>query len=475
MARLETLIDYYADPSVRARIREYAGGSPDEAPTSVYVAALQGAEGQHATWDRASHYAIDSLDSLLARGADIARSMWDTAALLIHLDIDYLNIDAPGEAYHHPAEVFFKLEPVYRATQHVLGRFGMPLFALMTGQGYHFTGRVPLDSAVVDRLASLVPEMPGWLAAVDSRRPSWVTARISDRHARAHVAVGMLAEFLTHRILLRARRRSPIPIVLNGTVVGDGFVGRECVSLDISHAGDPLDVRHVRVAFGAYQKHRFRPDIVQHRGASERPPFIAVPRGDESLAHLLSHGRDLRHAARAAREGSAVLPIVADGIARVIAAYERSSLGAFHRRFYSTRPHAPDDLEAVFRSVPLETLPACVVHPLVEANDRLLQPAVIQHVTRALMAGGMQPREIAAVVHSRYASDFGWARRWSWLDAQTRAEFDVRVFAGLMAVGIDGALDFNCRSAQEKGLCPGTTCGRDLRVDRARLLERVPQ
>src|SRR5450759_1888370 len=118
--------------------------------------------------------------------------MWDTAALLVHLDIDYLNIDAPGEAYHHPADVFFKLEPVYRATQHVLGRFGMPLFALMTGQGYHFTGRVPLDSAVVDRLASLVPEMPGWLAAVDSRRPSWVTARISDRHARAHVAVGML-------------------------------------------------------------------------------------------------------------------------------------------------------------------------------------------------------------------------------------------------------------------------------------------
>lgn len=89
------------------------------------------------------------------------------------------------------------------------------------------------------------------------------------------------------------------------------------------------------------------------------------------------------------------------------------------------------------------------------------------------MAEGIPPRDIAAVVRSRYAADFGWAQRWSRLDAETRAEFDVRVFAGLIATGLDRAVDFNCRSAQEKGLCPNAQCVRDLRVDRDRLLKAV--
>jgi hypothetical protein len=118
-------------------------------------------------------------------------------------------------------------------------------------------------------------------------------------------------------------------------------------------------------------------------------------------------------------------------------------------------------------------MPPCVSWPLVAPNDRLLQPAFIQNITRWLLADGMRARDIAAVVHSRYAADFNWGARWSWLDAETRAEFDVRVFAGLVGAGADRAVDFNCTSAQEKGQCPGVACGHDLRGDRARLLERV--
>jgi hypothetical protein len=59
------------------------------------------------------------------------------------------------------------------------------------------------------------------------------------------------------------------------------------------------------------------------------------------------------------------------------------------------------------------------------------------------------------------------------MDAQTRAEFDVRVFAGMVATGMDEGIDFNCRSAQEKGLCPGAGCTHDLRSDRDHLLARV--
>ncbi len=472
MRRITTLDEYYADPFVGARIREYSGGADHRPSTCVYFSAMSARDGPLATWGRAPRYPTEALDRLMAAGADIARSTWDRENLLIHLDFDYQHTDAPGEAFHHPAETFFKLEPAYRAAQHVLRRFGLPLFVLMTGRGYHFTGRVPLESDAVDRLARLVPAPPSWLATLPARRPEWVAVGIDERHARAYVGAGMLAEFLGHQIMKRARPRSPIPLVFNGTVVGDGLVGREAISIDLSYAGDPLDVRHIRVAFGAYQKHRFRPDIVA-RPASDHPPFIAVPRRSEALAHLLSHGRDFHHAARAARARSTSLPEVSEGVHRLMEGYERSRLAAFHRVFYAQPPRGEAELDAVFRSLPLSSLPSCVVRPLVAPNDLLLQPAVIQHVTRALLAERIPARDIAAVVQARYAADFGWDGRWSRFDARTRAEFDVRVFAGMAATGLDRGIDFNCRSAQEKGLCPGGYCEHDLRGDRACLLEAV--
>ena len=57
---------------------------------------------------------------------------------------------------------------------------------------------------------------------------------------------------------------------------------------------------------------------------------------------------------------------------------------------------------------------------------------------------------------------------------QTRAEFDVRVFAGMIHTGLDTLVDFNCVSAQEKDLCPRTGCTFDMRLDRDRLARRRP-
>jgi len=312
------------------------------------------------------------------------------------------------------------------------------------------------------------------MVTVAERRPMWTHGDIDLRHARAYAGLGMLMEFLAHRILRRAQRATPIPIVLNGTVVGSGLAGRECVSLDISYAGDPLDVRHIRVAYGAYQKHRLRPDLVEHGGgAAERPPFVALPRGDASLEYLLFHGRDLRHAARAARSIPARLPMCTSGVARLLDAYAPSPLARFHREFYATPPGECASFDALVRSPIWARLPECVRSPLVEPNDRLLQPAVIQHVVRVLMSEGLPPRDVSGIVHSRYAADVDWGNRWFWLDARTRAEFDVRVFAAMTATGLDRGVDFNCRSSQEKNLCPGRPCPQDLRVNRQRLLERL--
>jgi len=459
-----TLAEYYADPHVRARIVEYCGGSADRGPTAIYLASMMGGDRPFLTWDMAPRCEPGALHVLLDAGADIARSAWDVEGLLLHVDLDYQNVDNPGEAYHHPADVFTKMEPAYRAARHVFERHGLRMLPLVTGRGYHFTGRVPLGSDVVDMVASLVPQPPPWLATVAGRSREWPTPPISARHARAYTGAGLLVEFLAHQILRRARHRSPLPVVMNGTVVGTGDVGRECVSIDLSYAGDPMDVRHIRVAFGAYQKHRFRPDLAGL--AASRPPMIAVPRGEETLEHMLSHTRDLRHAARLARSTSAVLPDTQDGVLRLLHAYQASRLAAFHRAFLAepidiTPPPLPPDL------------PPCVMRPLTAPNDLLLQPAIIQHVTRVLLTEGWTPRAIAALVRSRYEEDHGWGARWSWMDPASRAAYDVRVFSGMLLTGVDQAVDLNCRSTQEKGLCPGGECGRDLRPVRARLLQAV--
>jgi hypothetical protein len=89
------------------------------------------------------------------------------------------------------------------------------------------------------------------------------------------------------------------------------------------------------------------------------------------------------------------------------------------------------------------------------------------------MAREWTPRQIADAVAGCYAADWNWGTRWTRMHRQTRADFDVRVFAGMIVTGLDRMLDFNCVSAQEKGICRGTGCAYDLREDRDRLLDRT--
>jgi hypothetical protein len=166
------------------------------------------------------------------------------------------------------------------------------------------------------------------------------------------------------------------------------------------------------------------------------------------------------------------MPIAGDGVARLAEDYAESSLARFHHVYYSTDAHPPTDWPRTYDRLNLSALPPCVATPLAFPNDLLLRPEHLQHVTRYLMSEGWAPRHIAGLVWSRYEKDFRWGARWSYLSPRARAEFDVRVFAGMIATGLDEGVDFNCRSAQEKRLCPPPACPRDLRVFRDRLRVR---
>lgn len=469
-----TVAEYYRVPAVRERMLEYCGATTASDPTCVYLAGLAPSLGKRNGWDTACRVPPSGLHRLTIEGADISRSLWDTRHLIWFLELDYQNTDYPGEAYAHPTEVFLKLEPAYRATREILDELRFPLLFVMTGQGYHLVGRLPLENRLVDRLASLVSDVPPWFSSHRRRMPSWTAPPLDSRAARASAGLGLLIEFLGHLIVRRSAGCSPLPVVMNGTKVGRRSpVGRECLSVDLSHVGDPLDSRHMRVAFGAYQRHRFRPDIV---GAelSGVPPLVALPRGDEPLCELLRRGRDTSAAASVAAHSRCELPDITRGLRTLLTRYQRSPLAAFHRDFYATTPHGPDEWVDTYDRLPLQRLLPCVAASLTSPNDLLLQPAHLQHMTRALMSDGWHPRHIAGLVHSKYAQDAGWGSHWESRHPLSRAEFDVRVFAGMIVTGLDEGVDFNCRSAQEKDLCPvGASCDHDLRVDRRRLLKRT--
>jgi uncharacterized OsmC-like protein len=460
------VLDYYRDEHVRARMLEYCGATAHTPATAVFVAGLGPADGSApCVWDRAAHRPMSEIARCWDAGDDISRSLWDAEHLLFLLEIDYENIDEPAEPFLRPASVFFKLEPAYRAAMRLFASLDLHPRTLVTGRGYQFIGQVPLGRPIVDRLAALAPDTPAWFASHAGRRPAGVTTPLDERTARASAGLGLVIEHVAHLLLREATEVSPVPVVVNGTIVGSGLIGRECASIDFTHVGDPLDVRHMRVAFSAYQWHRLRPDIFGPRAAGVAP-FVTLPRGSYSLSTLLLAGRGLDTGRTAARTARTSVPDITRGLERLLASYAASPLAAFHNEFYAMKRAAAGRV----RPLDLDALPPCVAASLERPNDLLLKPEHVQHLVRGLMARGWHPADIAGLVRAAYEADHGWGDRWTRMHPETRADFDVRVFAGLVATGADTLVDFNCVSAQEKNLCPRIACPRDLRKDRAHLV-----
>jgi hypothetical protein len=461
--------EYQAIPAVRARILEFCGLEPCQDPGCVYVTGMGADDGPQATWGDVSAAPPGSLDTLVIAGKDVARSMWDTRELLVYVDLDYRNTDAVGEAYLHPADCFLKLEPTYRALMGLFDEFGMPMLDLVTGAGYSMVGRIPLGGPAATRLAALTSSTPAWLRTHPERRPAWATTRIGDADARAHRGLGLALDFLLHRVLPRAASSSPIPVVVNNADVGIGPGGRESISIDLTHMGDPLDVRHIRVAFAVYQKHRLRPDLFG-AAAGRIPALAVIPRRRQPLLETLESRRLERAAVAAVSDAS--IPDVAAGLGRMLDEYENSDLAHWHRGFETMEPHPPSQWADTYDRLDLAALPPCVATCLEYPNDLLLKPTHIQMLVRSLLARGWHAGHVAGLVWSVYSRPGLWGDHWRRVDPRTRAEFDVRTYAGLIALGLDEGIDFNCVSTQEKGTCPGSGCRFDLRHERERLLGR---
>jgi len=457
---------YYLSPHVRSRIMEFCGCSGEGSGCTArflvgngHTVLGYGIPGKEDIRETAQ------MGQILDEGRDIFRSLWDREYLMASLDLDYQNEDYADEAFYNPGAAFGKLEPVFACIGRILRGYGVGYLAVMTGQGYHLSWKISQDSLVHEKLENLAGWPPSLLAKYRHDHPL-TPETIPLAKGKAHSGLGMLLEFLTFKILAECSAMAGIPVVFTGLPVGNQNVGRESISVDLSAHGDPLYLRYFRCAFSLY--HKFD-------GSAGVGPLICLPRFEEPLAEMLERRKSLLEAARLAARTAAAIPDSTAGSTRILEEYLSSPLRQIHEHFYSGWHDDPRDWGLLYDRLNLSEFSPCVARPLSYPNDALLKPANIQNVTRVLVSQGWHPRSVAGLIRSRYERDHHWGINWMLYDAANRADFYVRSFYAMAAVGVDDLRDFNCVSHQEKGYCPQPWCGHNLADYRDRLKEILPR
>ena len=346
----------------------------------------------------------------------------------------------------------------------------MPLH-LLSGRGHHFVWRVRKGSAAFVRLAQL-GRLPATLAAryEQPQPPHGEPVGIEDGHAFA--GLGLVMEYVAHRVKALAAPHCKVPVELSAVEVGPTERGREMISLDISEYGDPLHVRVIRVPFGLYlkpwqQRAHFGPEVV-----AQLPPVFMIPLHEMSSTRGIKVMHEIESVLDLATRASTRIPDQSEGVANLVAAYERSELARFHGWFYAQEHEPPAAWPQTYDRTPLDALPPCARHTLEYPNDLLLRPSGLRLVTRSLLALGWHPRHIAGLFRSKFERDYGWNAAWQGYDPAARADFYTRMFSGLFATGGDDLVDFNCVSAQEARVCTHPERGCDLHDFRQSLLDR---
>jgi hypothetical protein len=459
-------LEFYKNRNVRKRIAEYCGGNGLDTSTFTTANNLVGygelSEKGSVIYERFVFSPENhSFGWILDKGLDIFRSVWDKENVLGILDMEYYNLDFPGEAYLNQEDTFAKLEPVYESVLKIFYRFNIRPLVIMTGQGYHFAFQIKQNSRAYKELEEL-GQVNESLYNDESSGYNHCSREASVSQGRAYDGMGRLMEYIVQLVIKDVRNNTAIPVLCTDLAVGRGKNGREAVSLDLSMYGDPIYTRDIRCPFSTYQKHKVEKHKVGYRAANEVPIQISLPRMDLSLADMLLMRRNFSMSGEYARRISTKIPDVSVPYQSLIKSYKHSKLYQFHKYFDKGQPRSIGYSAQDQALVDLSMMPPCINHALNHPNDHLLKPTNIQALTRVMMKLDVHPRRIAEMVCAKYEEDHKWGRTWFEYDPMTRADFYVRLFGGLIYNGIDNEEDFNCISHQEKGYCWKPWCGHNL-------------
>ena len=291
---------------------------------------------------------------------------------------------------------------------------------------------------------------------------------------QAFAGLGMVLEFVAHRILRMATPRTSVPLQVTSIEVGPEATGREIVSIDLSEYGDPLNYRHIRLPFSVYLKPRKLVWALGKDAVERMLPIFEIPLSGMAIKEALKIMRNPQETCALSKHVSAEIPDQSDGTLALIEAYCASDLAAFHKRFYSMEEEGARRSVATMAPT-LSDIPLCARWILDHPNDWLLKPAVLQYLARVLTALTWHPRAIAELIRSRYEANPEWGDCWDRHDASWRAIFYARLFTGLIETGCDRFIDLNCVSHREKGYCNISDCDGNLVEYRDVLLKRRGQ
>jgi hypothetical protein len=462
---IEKRMQYYGDTNVRARILEFIGAATGGESSCEFLTASDDSSSPPF-----KSYSPQSLNLLLDCGFEICRSLWDRSGLTADFDIEYVNFDNLAEAFVEPERVFAIQQPVKDVIQRLLQDYGIAALPVLSGRGHHFIWRIEQNSAEFKKLAELGGGPPSLWAAESEPHPSNGRA-VQNRLARAFAGLGLVMEFLAHRVKQIAARLTKIPVELTAVEVGPSEHGREMISIDISEYGDPLYSRVIRVPFSVYLKPWQQPWAFASDVLTNLQPLCVIPLQGIDWRQGISTMRDLRLTVKLAEHTSTKIPDATRGTGRLLSEYQKSKLAKFHAWFYSQEQHPAERWPETYDRLPLGILPACTRLALERPNDLLLRPGFIRQFARVMLALGWHPRHIAGLICSKYKRNFEWTQFVD-VDPATRADFYTRVFSGLFAVGTDDLVDFNCVSAQEQATCTFSNCGFNLVNFKESALER---
>jgi hypothetical protein len=458
------LREYYQNWTVRERMREFLGGVDPQKATAVYIVGNDGFS------DFGQPSSPACLPEYLEVGLEIDRSLWDQDSLVADIDLEYHNFDYRAAPWLDPQRSFELQQPVLDATLRILHQSGVAPLTLVSGRGFHLVWAISRNSIAFRRLVGLGHVPPGLEARyAQSCSPSGLSV---DPHlGRAFAGLGLIMEFVGHRVLAASTASCSLPVQLTAIEVGPGIGGREIISFDLSEYGDPLHTRHIRLPFSAYLKPRQFRWMLGEAGVYRLLPIFTIPLSGMTPIQAIDAARKPDQVLELARHVSTRIPNGSGAMENLLDEYESSELAAFHDQFYRDLPERPPaTMSACSARIP--EAPPCVQWLLEHPNDWLLKPAAVQHVVRVLTALEWSPASISQLICASYQSDFGWGKFWVCLDPCNRAVFYTRLFSGMIATGTDKLIDLNCVSHKEKGYCMIQECCSDLVTYRNRLIER---
>lgn len=440
---------FYADSAVRKRLIEFLGGESLNHATAVYLTCSDGCP-----FDRRELRPPMELDWFLDRGMDIARSLADSTSYLLHLDVEYVNFDSPGEAFVDPWRCFDLQEPTVKVIETLLLEWGIRPLHLITGQGHHFVWRISRDSEITKRIGRLSPS-PELTSLCIERMPPMLKGSIVAKDQDIFASVALVMDFVAHRIKEKAAPLSSLPVEITAVHVGPFATHqREMISIDISEYGDPLHTRMIRMPFTNYRK-PWVGGLAQRLGIeNEIPEVRSLPLYEMDFRQAIKVRQVDEDMLDLAQRACVRIPLQEEGTAHLLDSYLASRLRRFHEFYYSTLHDPKERWSETYARTPLNVLPPCARHLLECPNDLLLKPAGMQLVTRCLLAQGWHPRHIAGLIRSKFEDpSYGWGIDWNDYEAGTRADFYTRLFACLHLTGLDRLVDLNCTSTREKGFC----------------------